>query len=304
MSGACCCRSLFRKSRRADKVRITRPMHNPTTMGPLPDYENPPVVETVLGVQFDRLPGFTNAHLGGFWKVLPTEEWPEVSDAPPLPPQFEQFTEAARWATGLQLQLTQVPATRLQIKNKDGDRMIQLQNGRLHFNWLGQAGGRYPRYESVREGFVWALQRFTGFLAQEKLGDFRPNQWEVTYLNHIPKGTVWNTPDDWGFFGPLGVVPTVEGVAHGEGFTGEWHFVIPDQRGRLHVKWQHGLTPEPKQEVIVLTLTARGPLQQSDDAQQAILAGMDLGRETIVRSFKAFMDDMANKYWGLKNVSG
>ncbi len=278
-------------------------MQEPTEKTPLPDYDRPPVVETVLGVQFERLPGFKNGHLGGFWKTLDSENWPMVSDAPPLPPQYEQFTEAARWAKGVQVQLTQVPSSRLQIRNKDGDRMIQLQNGRLHFNWLGEAGGRYPRYKNVREGFAWGLERFAEFLGQENLGDVRPNQWEVTYLNQIPKGTVWNAPDDWGFFGPLGTVPTVEGVADGESFTGEWHFVIPDQRGRLHVQWQHTMKPDPeKQEIIVLTLTARGPLQQNDDAQ-AILAGLDLGRETIVRSFKAFMNDAANKYWGLKDAS-
>jgi hypothetical protein len=155
----------------------------------------------------------------------------------------------------------------------------------------------------VREGFAGALQRFTEFLAQRNLGDFRPGQWEVTYLNHIPQGTVWSTPDDWRFFRPLAPTPAVEGAIRGESFSGAWHFAIPDQRGRLHVEWQHSRKPEPeKQEIIVLTLTARGPIRQGDDAFQAVLAGVDLGRETIVRSFKEFMSDSANKYWGLKNA--
>lgn len=125
---------------------------------PLPDYDNPPVVETVLGVQFDRLPGFKNGHLGAFWKSLDADEWPVVQDVPPLSPQFERFDKSANWAQGIQLQLTQDPACRLQIKNKDGDRMIQLQNNRLHFNWLGEGGGRYPRYDRV----VSSRPRITG----------------------------------------------------------------------------------------------------------------------------------------------
>ena len=237
-------------------------MQELTEKVPFPDYEKPPVVETILGVQFERLPGFGNAHLGSFWKAIGTEEWPAVSDAPPLEPQFERFPESRSWAKlGARLTLTQDPSGRLQIKNKDGDRMIQVQNGRLHFNWLGQAGAKYPRYENVREGFVCALERFIGFLAQDNLGDLRPNQWEVTYLNHIAEGTVWNTPNDWGFFRPLGGVPTVDGLVQGESFAGAWHFVIPRQRGRLHIQWQHGLKQEPdRQEMVVLTLTARGPL--------------------------------------------
>lgn len=274
--------------------------------GSRPHYDRPPVIETVLGAQFERLPDFKNAHLGAFWKTLDNNEWPTVSDAPPLQPQFERFVESIRWAKALQIQLTQDPTSRLQIKNTDGDRMIQVQNGRIHFNWLGDEGGEYPRYPRVRDGFASALQRFVEFLAHEKLGDFRPNQWEVTYINHISKGTVWNTPNDWCFFRPLGSVPTIGNLVQGEGFTGEWHFVIPEQRGRLHVQWQHALRSAPEQEgqeVIRLTLTARGPIEQAEKEAEPILDGLDLGREVIVRSFERFMSDEANKHWGLKHAT-
>lgn len=277
-------------------------MSAPTDKSPLPDYANPPVVETILGVQFERLPGFKNAHLGAFWKTLDPLEWPTVSDAPPLPPVFERFTEPARWVKALQIQLSQIPASRLQIKNRPGDRMIQVQNERLHFNWLGDSGGNYPHYEAVREGFVEALARFTDFIAQANVGGFQPHQWEVTYLNHIPKGTVWNTPDDLSFFLPLAKVPTLPGLVQGESFGGEWHFVIAPKRGRLHVECRHGLkTDADEQEMIVLTLTARGPIAESGDPA-AILDGLDLGHDVIVRSFASLMSKPANDNWGLRNA--
>lgn len=280
-------------------------MADPMEAGPLPDYERPPLVETILGVQFDRLPGFRNAHLGAFWKSLDTAKWPTVVDAPPLASQFERFTEAARWAKGLQLQVSQDPSSRLQIRNKNDDRMIQVQNGRLHFNWLGESGGTYPRYRDVRDGFRCALQDFVGFVRQEAVGDFLPNQWEVTYLNLFAKGTVWNTVEDWSFFRLLAPIPTIEELVYAENFTGEWHFQLPDERGRLHVSWQHAKKPEPSEEgdeVVRLALTARGPLPAAEDQLQAILEGVDLGRTTIVRSFKSFMGDDANHYWGIKNA--
>lgn len=267
--------------------------------GPLPTYTNPPVVEVILGVQFDRLTGFQNAHLGGFWKSLDASEWPSVSDALPLEPQFEVFSESPNWGM-LAMKLTQDPSSRLQITNKDGDRMIQVQNGRFHFNWLGQAGGPYPRYRNVREGFNRALGQFLEFINRAGVGDFRPNQWEVSYLNHIPKGTLWETAKDWTFFLPLSGVPTVEGIIQGESFNGEWHFVIPERRGRLHVAWQHGRkSGKEQQETIVLNLTARGPLEENKIDVSAILSGLDLGRTTIVRSFHTFMTNEANEYWGL-----
>lgn len=46
----------------------------------LPSFERPPVIETMLGVQFQPLPALRSAHLGAFWKTL-GEEWPVVLDA-------------------------------------------------------------------------------------------------------------------------------------------------------------------------------------------------------------------------------
>lgn len=276
---------------------------NSDELEPLPDYERPPLVEAIVGVQFDRLPIFKNGHLGVFWKTLSQEKWPAIADAPLLPPLFERFAESAKWAeAGAQFMLTQDPTSRLQIKNKGGDQMIQIQNGRLHFNWLGEAQKKYPRYDAVREGFVNALEGFIRFIEQEKLDSFRPNQWEVTYLNHIVKGTVWHAPSDWTFFRPLGNVPSVHDMILGESFHGEWSFVIPPDRGRLHVQWQHGLRGGPEQkEVVILTLTARGPLDPHKPTVDSVLEGLDLGHETIVRSFKKLMSPEANQYWGLKN---
>ena len=267
----------------------------------LPNYEHPPVVETVLGVQFDRLPGFRNAHLGAFWKSLDTDEWPAVDDVPLLPSQFERFDETARWAKGIRFRLSQDPACRQQIKNKEGNRMIQVQNGRLHFNWLGESGSDYPRHEKVRDGFDAALRRFIEFVGKENLGDFRPNQWEVTYVNHILKGTVWNQPDDWTFFRLAGSLPTIENLVQGESFTGEWHFRLPDKRGRLHIDWQLARKADPgerEDEFVRLSLTARGGAEDL----QSVGDGLDFGRATIVRSFRNLMSDEANRFWGLKDA--
>jgi uncharacterized protein (TIGR04255 family) len=266
----------------------------------LPDYERPPVVETVLGVQFDRLPRFGNAHLGAFWRWLDASKWPNVSDAPELLPQIEQFGSSAKWRRGLQIQFAPDIATRLQIRNRSGDRMVQVQNGRLHFNWIGRRGEVYPRYESARTEFEYILSKFTEFATIEDCGEFRPNQWEVTYLNQIPKDTVWKSPDDWGFFCLLAGVPDIEQVVRGESFGGEWHFVIPEERGRLHVHWRHARNAaSDEQEIVVLTFTARGPVE---DASK-LLEGIDLGRKTIVQCFASLMSKPANQYWGLKNAA-
>ena len=96
-----------------------------TAQSALPEYGNPPVVETVVGVQFQSLSGFTNAHLGAFWQALGVQDWPTVQDVPPLPRQEERFTPEAQWGKVLRLQRSQNPASRLQIRNRDGNRMAR-----------------------------------------------------------------------------------------------------------------------------------------------------------------------------------
>ena len=265
----------------------------------LPTYDRPPVLETVLGVQFDPLDSLTSAHLGAYWKAL-GPEWSNPSDAVPIESQIELFSETGTWGqVGIQLRLRQQPGIRLRIKNIAGDRMLQVQNGRLHLNWLGESGKPYPRFEVVLEEFRKEYERFRCFLSSEGIGKLSANQWEVTYVNHIPRGTVWNTPADWNFFQLLNAPREVGSSAKFESFSGEWHFEIPHKRGRIHVQWTHGSKDTSgSQELVVLTLTSRGPVVSPDEAQ-SLNDGLHLGRAAIVQTFRALMSDNANSYWGL-----
>lgn len=269
---------------------------------PAVDYERPPVVETILGVQFDPLQGLSNAHQGLFWDSLGAE-WPTLSDSPPLEPQFERFT-GENWAPpGIAFRLVQTMSSRLQIKNAEENRLIQVQNGRLHLNWLGKGGANYPRFSRMLTEFLEIVERFNRFIADRHVGAFRPNQWEVTYINQIPQGTVWNSPADWGFFLPLSNPRNYGTSAQLESFNGEWHFVIPNNRGRLHIQWQHGKIQDAPKEMVGLTLTARGPLDSDPNDFKGNLvrlrAGLEIGHQAIVLSFRDLMSAEANRYWGL-----
>jgi uncharacterized protein (TIGR04255 family) len=262
----------------------------------LPKFERPPVVETVLGVQFELFPNFCSAHLGAFWQALGAD-WSDVNDAPALEPQFEEFDKATAWQiAGLKLKLSREFNNRLQIRNRTNDGMIQVQNGRLHYNWLGHGGEAYPAFDQVRPEFERVLGMFQQFLAERAIGVLKPNQWEVTYVNHIPRGTVWQEPQDWiGLFPSLTPLPARIPAVRLESFGGEWHYEIEPRQGRLHVNVSHGWRKKPvEQEMIVLTLTARGPLGRKD-----LDAGLHLGHETIVRAFRDLTSEKAHKYWGL-----
>jgi uncharacterized protein (TIGR04255 family) len=267
----------------------------------LPSFRNPPVVEVVLGVQFDPLPRFSTAHLGAFWKTL-GPEWTGLEDVPPLPPQFERFTEGSAWQRlGLRLQLTDIPQTRLQIRHSDGARMIQIQNGRLHFNWLGQGGTEYPRYSRMlRPAFDQLLSEFSQFVVNADVGSLELNQWEVTYVNQIAKGSLWQTPEDWPHVFPRLLASQSLPGRRLESFGGEWHFVIEPARGRLHVRLQHARTEIGKEEVesVRMTMTARGGPESPEKPN--IDGGLDLGHATIVQSFKDFTSNEAHALWEIE----
>lgn len=264
----------------------------------LPSFDRPPVVETVLGVQFQPLRGFHNGHLGAFWKKL-GPEWPIVTDAPTLEPVYERFGENDAWGSLRPgLKLTSDPAARLQIRNAARDAMIQLQNGRFHYNWLGAGQHEYTRYKNIRPKFDEKLDVLRAFLREEALGELLPDQWEITYVNHMPKGTVWNTPADWPrlLVGLPGTWSDPRAVRL-ESFGGEWHFEIEPRRGRLHVHLSHVRVPAPDHgEQLRLTLTARGPATNIESMRE----GLHLGRRAIVLTFKDITSPEAHAYWGLK----
>jgi uncharacterized protein (TIGR04255 family) len=260
-------------------------------------FERAPVNETVLGVQFDPLAELRYAHLGAFWYTL-GDQWPSLTEVAEIEQQFERFGDNAQWEElGIRLRISQSPGIRLQARRADGQRMIQLQNGRLHYNWLRgnpqPAGGSYPHYPEIRNEFNHLNERFLDFIKTKNLGEMKFNQWEVTYVNHLPKGSVWNTPADWSSL--FCQLPGIRGSPNSpvtlESLSSEWHFEIPPKRGRLHVHLRHGLSDNV--EVLILTLTARGPVR--DGLQQ----GLNLGREVIVRTFKEITSESAHHYWGL-----
>ncbi|MBI4578070.1 MAG: TIGR04255 family protein [Planctomycetes bacterium] len=270
-------------------------------MSELPHFDRPPLIETVLGFQFERLPGLRNAHLGAFWAGLGSD-WPHVGDAPPLEAQFETFGPQHAWADArLHLTLTQDPAVRFQIRNAQRDRMVQVQNGRLHYNWLGQAGGDYPRYAAVLPEFERTAGQFNEFVRRRGLGQVRLNQWEVTYVNHIPKGDLWTGPTDW-----PNVLKTITPPAEVAGrllesASGDWHYQIVPERGRLHVHLRHGKPAGTGPDMMVLTLTARGPIGEASDQWVNLRNGLDCGHKAIVLAFIDMTTTKAHQYWGLRS---
>lgn len=265
----------------------------------LPSYKNPPVVETVISVQFEPITGFKNAHLGLFWNQL-REAYPNVEDAELIARQEEKFGEDIRLGTRLpRFQIGRAEAAaRLRMVSEDNHAMVQLQSDRLVYNWRRMDEGEYPRWHSVQPCFLAAFDELNKFVDHQSLGGVKPNQWEVTYVNHLLKGREWHTPADWPKLIPglIGDATSAKAVAS-ESLDCKWKFLLPESRGRLHINLFNGFTAHDthSQEVLVLQLTARGGIDTG--CEDGALKGLEQGHSTIVQTFDDVTGPEAHDLW-------
>ena len=269
--------------------------------GGLPALESPPLIETILGVQFTPIVGFTSGHFGWYWREFLGPDWVKTAEVPPLVDQFESFGERAWKLPIAKLKLMDsMPADRLQIINSEDDHVIQIQNTRFLYNWR-KRGSTYPRFKILFPEFTSSLDGFRAFLQTARLNDIIPNQWEVTYVNHVPRGELWSSLDDWQRIFP-DLSPRFSGSSQEtrlESVSGEWHFEIMPERGRLHVSVQHAKLGDGKQEVLVVQLTARGPIDP-DRSEWDLVSGLHLGHGVLVRTFFNACSDAALAHWGVR----
>lgn len=262
----------------------------------LPTFTNPPVIETATSIQFERLPHLNNRHLWMFWKDVLASEFPNTQDQTPLDSKKELFGDDIDFAPPEPTIRPISAAIRLQAISPDGYAMAQVQNGRLIFNWRKLDDGAYPRWSNTSESFWDLMTSFKQYIASEKLGEMEITQWEVTYVNHLLKGSEWSDTSEW-----PELIPGVIGSDHLtcgslQGIDQKHTYLIGENLGRLYIEAKNAvLARDISKELLVLKLTSRGPANNESEARQ----GLSLGRNAIVKSFAQITGEQAHKYWGV-----
>jgi len=264
---------------------------------PLPKFDAPPVLETVIGVQFVPLPNFTGAMAGWFWKSYLSKfggEWTKTNDVIPLQDQFEQFGPGTGWIPpGIHLATTE--ATRTQLVRSDEERMVQIQFSRFILNWK-RGKNQYPSYDNLLSEFLELFEQFCLFARDAGYGPLGLNQWEMTYVNYLERGELWNNFDDLRkIFKDILIPKSVFPVEFADSINANWRYLLSDNAGRLHVTLNHIKTAPENKEVLRLQFVARGPLTQPD--MKSLSNSLNLGHEAIVRTFAAITTSDAQKFW-------
>jgi len=273
---------------------------------PLPEFENPPVVEVALAVQFEPIAGLTAPQLGLLWAAHYRKAYPKVEEHAPLDSVIERFGSKGPGHADVRIQMLNKPPTpRCWFLSDEGSELIQVQPDRFAHNWrkTGDAD-EYPRYdEHIKKTFIEEVTSFQDYIEEEELGTFAPNQCEVTYVNHIPCGTGWDSHGQLAQILSLGELQGADGfLPEAEELRMSGSFVIPREGeaplGRLRFSIEPAFRRADSAPIFRLNLVARG--RPTDDSIGGVFGFMDIGREWIVRGFAAITTPKMHRIWGRK----
>jgi uncharacterized protein (TIGR04255 family) len=248
---------------------------------PLPDYDNPPVTEVVFGIQFNKLDAIKAPDTGILWEKLDRKAYPECKEMLPLPPVIERFDVPSQPQRPIFEELTHPPLPRLLFINAIKNHLVQVQQDRFHQNWRRlKSDDEYPRYAKLYPQFVKSWKLFTSFINESNLGTLEPNQYELTYVNHIPRGEGWvNLADIENVFPEFLCKVGERFLPEPENIAWRKIYRLPKDSGRLHVSLRLAVSRELSNRIMILDLTARGFTPNKMDTW------FDMAHEWIVKGF-------------------
>ncbi|MCR4315584.1 MAG: TIGR04255 family protein [Planctomycetes bacterium] len=273
----------------------------PDNNSPAVGSENYPLVETILGFQFEPVQEFRSAHHGLFWEHIGRDKWPICNEKQASLPQREMFSEPPWLSSILSLQVSQKPEVRTLFFSSEKDRAIQIQNGQLLYNWRKTSGPVYPRFEKLKSEFMGFVDSLFEFFKVENFIT-KITQWEFSYVNHVEKGTAWKDKTGWGnVFGHMSGLTEVSDDVAIDGVASEWHYEIKPEIGRVHASIRNGKIgdTESAKEVLLLHLTGRGSLNLDVEKRSDLLKSLELGHDAVVKVFKKLATTKALKEWGI-----
>jgi len=265
---------------------MAHPIESFNSSDTLPSYKNPPVNEVVCGIRFNASDKFRIPHIGILWDKFRTD-YPIIQHAPPIASAKGEIIVEGTIG---------IPLPRVWFINKSDDQLIQFQIDRFYFNWRRRQCD-YPRYDYVIKNFMRVLSTIEKFFGEFNLGELTPIEFELSYINHIPKGQGWNTIDDLPKIFPDLIwkktkkrfLPNPEKIA--------WHseFALPEQRGNLIVNLKQATRTEDRVPLLVLELKTRGIGEST--SKDTLREWFDLAHEWIVRGFTDLTTSEIHKIW-------
>jgi uncharacterized protein (TIGR04255 family) len=257
----------------------------------LPDYDDPPAIETAVGVKFSPIVGWNAFHYGLLLQEF-LSDYPMQELRPPLGNVMIQIP-------GPEENFPGVPV-RCWFINEQKTELVQVQSDCFIRNWRKtEESPNYLHYDFIRPRFKRDWERFSEFLEKSRLRP--PDVWqcEVSYINQFVRGREWNSFDDLQRLYPIwanGIKSPL--LARAQMVTFAVAYTLPNDKGTIQFVSQPGIRKTDGAEIIQLAVTALGRPDSSDISD--ILSWLDLGRAAVVQGFTDFTSDTAHLIWGKK----
>jgi uncharacterized protein (TIGR04255 family) len=256
----------------------------------LASYTNPPIVESVLGVEFSEpIKGWNLGHYGMFWQRV-REKYPTLEVNQPLTDESGLF-------------LTAEPILpRCWYVAPASDRLVQIQPDRFIVNWRRRPQGaneEYPHYPANRDIFLTEWNAFTDFLASEKLTLPAVKRCEVTYVNQIDQGQGWENSGDL-----EDVFTCWKGKSDDPLFSRPEHVsfnlaYMVHERVVLNCQLSPTIRIDTGKQSLRFNLTAKvEPQPEVTGTVEGILSALDECRYAVVKGFESLTTVPIQQFWG------
>lgn len=254
------------------------------TKNTIPSYKEPPVNEVVYGMRIRPSNKLLIPHIGLLWDKFRTE-YPRLQHALPI--------STTRGELLIDI-VTKLPIPRVWFISSSDDKLIQFQNDRIYFNWRKRESD-YPRYEYMISNFETVFNVIKDFFSEFNLGKLELQEYELTYINHIPRGMGWETIDDLSevFSDFIWNKPKTRFLPIPKEVSWTAGFPIQDQKGILTASLKQGTRKEGELPVFVFELRALG-----FDSEDTFRNWFDIVHEWIVRGFTDLTTNKMHKIWG------
>lgn len=264
----------------------------------LPAFENPPVTEVAMAVQFDPQTSLTALDVS----VLHDH----FLDLYPI---YEENVERERMSLDRSRNVTivmgdQRPRVNAWFQSSSNGSLVQIQRDRLVFNWRSRDAEPYPRYEeNIRPAFVDAWSRLSKAFETLSRDIPRPDICEMVYLNPIegyPDSEIHAHPE--AIFSSWSKQQTKERPEH-QAFRGRlqevaWNarYQFDGSEGYLMASVMPVKRAEaPETPAYLFELAARLPAISPDVA--GALMALDEARVWIVSGFAALTTHSMHAQW-------
>lgn len=270
-------------------------------------FEDPPVNEVALALQFDR--AVIDLEVLGLLAGKLKSDFPIQQPQTPVPPMEEPVDPQG----GQQFQVQfGVPGSlpRTWFLSVDGHQLVQVQSDRIVVNWRRLGGEQpYPRYTSLRDLLVRVLGQLGDAQGTAGMEPAPVNFCELVYINEIAVPGVEPGQPHPDLARVIALLERLRGrqfLPQAEDAQLQARWRIPAVQlpqgapvGRLYLGIGPGWRADTQLPVYAMNLTARLVPPPATDLASG-LEILDIGHDWIVRAFADLTTEEMHRLWHVK----